>query len=361
MLISPIFAQFSWYELLKGTLTPDLMNFWLKKINPIWSFDQAVAQIVDRQMTAEGTMTFVLKLNRHTKIPKAGQHLAVRAQVNGVWVERSYSPSVLQNRPRHLMITVKQVTSGKLSQWFTQQAKIGDVVQLGQPFGEFAWPQDGHPIVLLAAGSGITPMISLLRDWPQKSDAHVQLHYWVSHREQACFVEELLRLQQSKPNFSFQLYLTQEPALHAHERQGRLSAAQFFEYAELEQSHILVCGSADFVSTAQISLPSVYQWHVEAFSPPVHPVEVSNQQVTITLQRQQKILKIPIGQSILVALETAGIAHPSGCRMGLCNTCACSKLSGTTEHLLSHDQRHEVDSALRICISAAKTDLILDL
>lgn len=362
MLISPISAQFSWSGLLKATLTPDLINFWLKKLNPIWSFDQAVAQIVDRQETAKGSVTFVLKLNRHAKIPKAGQHLAVRAQVNGVWVERSYSPSMLQNRPRHLIITVKQVASGKLSQWFMQQAKVGDVLQLGQPFGEFAWPQAQHSVVLLAAGSGITPMISLLRDWSQKPDLRpVQLRYWVSYREQACFVEELLFLQQSKPNFSFQLYLTQEQPLHTHERQGRLSAEQFLEYAEPEQSHVLVCGSADFVHTAQASLPRVNQWQVEAFSPPVRPIEASNQQVTITLQRQQKRLTIPVGQSILVALEAAGMSHPSGCRMGLCNTCACPKTSGTTEHLISREQRHEVDSALRVCISTAKTDLILDL
>lgn len=352
----------SFRQLLLRTVSAELLNFWSGQINPLWSFDQALAQIVGRQATAEGSTTFVLRLNRHVNMPQAGQHLALRAQVNGVWIERSYSPSVLQDRPQHLSITIKQVAGGKLSQWFTQRAKIGDVLQLGQPFGELTWPQDQRPIVLLAAGSGITPMLSLLRDWQQQPDARpVQLRYWVSHREQACFVEELLCLQQAHPNFSFQLYLTQEQAIQAHERQGRIHSAQFAEQDNLQQSHVLACGSADFVSTAQTSLPSVYQWQVEAFTPPTLALEAGDQQVQVTLQRQQRSLTIPVGQSILAALEAVGIAHPSGCRMGLCNTCACAKLSGTTEHLIHHDQRHEADSALRICVSTAKTDLVLDL
>ncbi|MEC7119740.1 MAG: iron-sulfur cluster-binding domain-containing protein [Pseudomonadota bacterium] len=360
---SPALAtQPSLRRLVRDTLPSDLLNFWSSQLHPLWSVDQALAQVVGRQISAEGSVTLTLKTNRHVQMPKAGQHMAVRAQVNGVWVERSYSPSVLSDRPKHLSITIKQVEGGKLSTWLTQQAKIGDIVQLGSPFGALQLPQDQRPIVLLAAGSGITPMISLLRAWQQQPDARpIQLRYWVSRREQACFVEELLCLQQIQPNFSFQLYLTQERAIQAHEQQSRIHAEQFADLSDLDQSHVLACGSADFVQTAQASLPNVHQWQIEAFAPPVQSIAVSDQQVTVTLQRQQRTLHVPIGQSILSALEAAGIAHPSGCRMGLCNTCACAKLSGTTEHLIDRHQQHDADSALRVCVSTAKTDLVLDL
>ena len=250
-------------QLLQETLHNDLLNFWGSKIHPLWSVDQALAQIVGRQIIAEGSITLTLKVNRNVQMPQAGQHLMVQAQVNGVWVGRSYSPSLLPERPRHLRITIKQVENGKLSTWFNEQANMGDIVRLGQPFGDFQLPQDQRPIVMLAAGSGITPMMSLLRDWQQQPDARsVQLHYWVSHREQACFIEELLCLQEAQPNFSLRLYLTQQQATQAHEHSGRITSAHFAVHAKLEQSHLLACGSADFVQMAQAILPNVYQWQV---------------------------------------------------------------------------------------------------
>ena len=346
--------------LLRHALPTELLNFWGSRIHPLWSLDQALAQIVGRQVTAEGSISLILKANRNVQMPQAGQHLMVNAQINGTWVGRSYSPSLLPERSRHLSITIKQVDGGKLSTWLTTQAKVGDIVRLGQPFGDFRLSQDQRPVVMLAAGSGITPMISLLRDWQQQPNARpIQLHYWVSRREQACFIEEFLCLQQMQPNFSFQLYLTQERAIQAHERQGRICVEQFADLHDIAQSHVLACGSADFVQAAQTSLPQVYQWQVEAFAPPAQPIAAKR--VQITLRRQQRSLTVPVGQSILTALEAAGVQHPSGCRMGLCNTCACSKLSGMTEHLIHHQQQHDAEPALRLCVNTAKTDLVLDL
>lgn len=207
-------------QLLQETLHNDLLNFWGSKIHPLWSVDQALAQIVGRQIIAEGSITLTLKVNRNVQMPQAGQHLMVQAQVNGVWV---------------------------------------------------------------------------------------------SHREQACFVEELLCLQEAQPNFSLRLYLTQQQATQAHEHSGRITSAHFAVHAKLEQSHLLACGSVDFVQMAQAILPNVYQWQVEAFSPPALSTATSDQRVQITLQRQQRSLSVPVGQSILTALEAAGIAHPTGC------------------------------------------------
>ncbi|MDR9778969.1 2Fe-2S iron-sulfur cluster-binding protein, partial [Rhizobium hidalgonense] len=103
----------------------------------------------------------------------------------------------------------------------------------------------------------------------------------------------------------------------------------------------------------------------ESFSPPqlsvLNATNDQQQTVQIFLQKQQRSIGVPVGQSILMALENEGIAHPSGCRMGLCNTCACGKISGTTQHLISGDQQHDADSALRVCVSTAQNDLILDI
>jgi ferredoxin len=64
---------------------------------------------------------------------------------------------------------------------------------------------------------------------------------------------------------------------------------------------------------------------------------------------------------LLSALEDAGMKPASGCRMGICNTCACGKRTGTTRHLHTGDIQHEPVSALRLCVNSAGSDLILDL
>lgn len=360
-------------DLLTHTVNAEMVNFWAEKLNPLWRIGQPVAKIVSRQVSAKDTVTLLLAPNKYVQKPQAGQHLMVGAEVQGVRIARSYSSSSIPNRPNLLSITVKQVSGGKLSQWLCQQAKVGDVLFLGQPFGEFTWPEQHNAVMLLAAGSGITPMISLLRQHvTQKSHSKqpVQLHYWVSEREQACFVDELLALQKIQPQFSFYLHLTRQASQHAHEQQGRIDSNQLFnelaQSAELANMHVLACGSAGFVTSAQQLLQDrVASWQAEAFSPP-KPTPVldniaENATVEIRLQQQQRTLTVPVGQSILTALEAEGIAHPNGCRMGLCNTCACPKLSGTTQNLIDGNEQHEADSALRVCVSSARSNLILDI
>lgn len=346
-------------EFVQQALGAETLNFWMSKINPVWSVQRSLGKIVERHVEAKDSVTLVIKPNKNAALPQAGQHIMISAEVNGVRIARSYSTRAVKGKPALFAMTVKQVEGGKLSTWLCQQAKIGDVLHLGQPFGELQFPADQQPVLLLAAGSGITPMISLLQQ--QKFNRLVQLHYWVKTREEACFVAEFLALQQTQPAFSFHLHLTQQSAEQTYEQQGRIQAEQF-AIDDLTNAHVLVCGPAGFVATAQQMMQShVLSWQAEAFSPPILKAADSTETIEITLQQQQRTLTVPVGQSILSALEAEGISHPVGCRMGLCNSCACGKVSGTTKHLISGVEQHEADSALRVCVSTARSNLVLDI
>ncbi len=72
-------------------------------------------------------------------------------------------------------------------------------------------------------------------------------------------------------------------------------------------------------------------------------------------------MTLPRGESLLVALEAQGLRPASGCRMGICNTCSCGKQSGVTRHTHTGELAGEPVSALKLCISSAATDLVLDL
>jgi ferredoxin len=83
--------------------------------------------------------------------------------------------------------------------------------------------------------------------------------------------------------------------------------------------------------------------------------------VQVTLARSARVLTLPRGASLLEALEAAGVTPPSGCRMGICNTCACGKRAGSTRHLHTGALEHEPVTALRLCVNRASSDLILEL
>ena len=88
---------------------------------------------------------------------------------------------------------------------------------------------------------------------------------------------------------------------------------------------------------------------------------VDTRDVTVMLARSNRVLSVPSGQPLLAALEAQGMKPKYGCRMGICNTCACGKTAGTTQDLNSGDLCAEPVSALRLCVSRACTDLTLDL
>ena len=81
----------------------------------------------------------------------------------------------------------------------------------------------------------------------------------------------------------------------------------------------------------------------------------------VELARSGRILTLPRGVPLLAALEAEGVKPKSGCRMGLCNTCACGKRAGTTRHLLDGLEDAEPATALRLCVAVPRTDLVLDL
>ena len=81
----------------------------------------------------------------------------------------------------------------------------------------------------------------------------------------------------------------------------------------------------------------------------------------VQLSRSGRTLSLPRGQSLLEGLEAQGLRPKYGCRMGICNSCACARQSGTTRHLLTGERSNEPTAQVRLCISAPSTDLILDL
>jgi len=128
----------------------------------------------------------------------------------------------------------------------------------------------------------------------------------------------------------------------------------------LEHSTVYACGSSGFVATAERLFASAKLFKSEAFSMSLND-EADTGFVNVTLTQSKKIVTIPKGQSILVSLEQQNIRPTHGCRMGICNKCACNKAEGSTKNLVNGAQNTEPGNLLKICVNSAQTDLVIDL
>ena len=121
-------------------VAPPVFDFWAAKVNRSWSWERPLACIVDRRQESADAVTLTLRANGHWRGFAAGQHVNVTAEIGGVRVTRSYSPSGAPGSRRMLQITVKAIEGGRLSRHLCQAARVGDVLELGQAFGAMTLP-----------------------------------------------------------------------------------------------------------------------------------------------------------------------------------------------------------------------------
>ncbi|MDO7225289.1 ferredoxin reductase [Acinetobacter baumannii] len=344
-------------SLTQAVFDKNMANFWLQKINPLWSVQHGLVQIVKKEFVAHDTVSLTLKCNRLVKMGAAGQHHPVIVEIAGRCYERTYS--LTQIDAEHLRLTVKKVADGIVSNWFIADSKIGDVFELGQPYGDMQQNIQTPKLIMLAAGSGITPMLSLItaiKQSQQLEKTQVQLLYWVKQRSDAAFTEYFEQVAEQNPNFSYQVFYTQETP-----NDERLNAEHLALVEGIENSTVYACGPSGFVSTVEQLFEKAPTVLTEAFSLTNESSADDIGYVNVTLTQSNKVIAIPKGQSILVSLEHEGLKPTHGCRMGICNKCVCSKTQGSTRNLLNGSQNTEPSQLLKICVNSAQSDLVIDL
>ncbi|MBB5736666.1 ferredoxin-NADP reductase [Xanthomonas campestris] len=343
-------------RLARRLVSPQLFDFWATRLNPLWTLERPMARLVARTAASSNAVTLVLRPNGHWRGLQAGQHVSLGVEIEGRRLLRSYSPTVLADG--RLAITVKAIEGGLVSRYLAGAAPIGTVVSLDPAFGDMLLPTAPTPLLLLAAGSGITPMRALLQAAAQAGmPMDVDLLYWVRQRDEACFVDEFEAMAAAYPRLRVRLLATREGTAPA----ARIDTYPLEQIADLSARHVMVCGPGGFVQAARARLQGrVAAFQAEAFSvPTLEDGEAGD--VQVQLSRSGRTLSLPRGQSLLEGLEAQGLRPKHGCRMGICNSCACARQSGTTRHLLTGERSNEPTAQVRLCISAPSTDLILDL
>jgi ferredoxin-NADP reductase len=348
-------------------VNPGIFDFWVSKLNPAWSWDRPLARVVERKVEALDTVTLVLKPNVHCGKFVPGQHINVTAEVNGRRTTRSYSLTGMPRRDGHLSLTIKRVDKGVLSTHLCQHTQVGDVLELGAAFGAMTLPAKPEgEWLFLAAGSGITPLMSLTRSLAaQNMPVDLTLIYWAKTRAELCFARELRALAAQFPRFKLQFVLENEAQLLQGEESGLINAGQLARVVgDLSAKQVYACGPSGFVNAARsLTEGQVRSFMAEGFTPaaPITVTDAATATVKVHLTASQRDLEIPTNLSILDALEAQGIRPKVGCRMGVCHTCVCTRAEGTTLDMQTGEQDAQPGMDVRICMSRARTDLTLDL
>lgn len=332
----------------------EFIDFWGRHFSRTFSWDRILARVRAIEPASASAVTLTLRANRHWPGGLPGQHVNLTVEIDGVRHTRCYSLSAPVDG-RRLQLTIGAVEGGLVSTHLRTRLRLGEVLELSAPYGELTLPATlTQPWLLLAAGSGITPVMALLEAMAERGmPVPVTLGYWASRRAEHCFDARLDALAARFPQFRLRRIATRGadagPRLDAEWLAGEAPA--------LAESVVQASGPAAFLAHARALCTAAVEFRAEAL--PL-PNAAGAGVVRVTLARSGRALDLPRGQPLLPALEAAGVKPAYGCRRGICNTCACPRLAGAS-HDLRDGSGGSGPAMVRLCVHAADSDLTLEL
>lgn len=291
---------------------------------------------------------------------QAGQYLTVSLQVAGQEERRAYSFSSSPFTDANLAITVKKVDGGAVSPIMNDQLRAGDMIQLMPPMGKFTTsinPANRKQYVLFGGGSGITPVMSILKSvLSQEPNSKVVLIYTNRDEASIIFKDQLKALEaQYAGRLTIFHALDNAPAGFAG-NSGRMMAADYAQVsAQLESdgypTEYFICGPGGMMEQVKEGLKqrgiADDLVHNEYFSTPVSskpatqtivaPVmdeeedDFGPNKATIFFNGDEFQIEIPDGMTILEAAKDQDVDPPYACQMGVCTTCRAKVLEGSAK------------------------------
>lgn len=192
---------------------------------------------------------------------RAGQHVEVRLTApDGYRAQRAYSIASAPEDPNSIELAIEKLETGEVSPFFHEVAQVGDEIELRGPIGgHFIWQtSDGGPVLLAGAGSGVAPLMSMIRHHTNgKSDVPMLLLLSARSWEDVIFRDELLALDGKKGAFKLVVTITREPPQRAGDYGRRIDTPMIDEVLQrlpVPLKRAFVCGSNPFVSVASEAL-----------------------------------------------------------------------------------------------------------
>ena len=349
---------------LEALATPHGIDRYLELVNPMLTVRELRAEVTEVQRPTEDSTRLTLRPTRQWKGFEAGQFVSVSIDIDGVRRTRCYSPACSQHRSDGLLeLTVKAHPEGLVSQYLHANARPGMVVGLGQADGTFRLPTPRpDKILLVSGGSGITPVMSMLRtlcDEDHRGEV-VFLHYAFGPQHVA-YLDELQQLAEQHPNVRLVLAYTEGEQRSGH-LHGLFHAGHLDEVAPwYADAQTYLCGPPGLMTAVRAHFAGrglAQRLHSEDFAPaPVVPVDG---EVTGSTSFGE-VTTANAGDTLLEQAEAAGLSPEHGCRMGICFSCTQVKTSGCVQNIRTGEVNSDPDTEVQLCISRAVGDVAIDI
>jgi ferredoxin-NADP reductase len=188
---------------------------------------------------------------------RAGQHVDVRLTApDGYQAERRYSIASAPERTDGIELAIERLDDGEVSPFFHEVAEIGDAIELRGPIGgHFVWSvEDGGPLLLLGGGSGVVPLMSMLRHRAARgSNVPALLLFSARTWEDVIFRDELIAMHDKNDGFNLALALTRDEPRRPEDfgrRVDRAMVAELMTRLPAPPRHVFICGGNPFVEAA---------------------------------------------------------------------------------------------------------------
>lgn len=341
--------------------TPLVPDDYLALMNPAWSARELTGTIVRVQPETEQASTIVVRPSFRRPGHRSGQYLRIGVEINGVRHWRAYSLTSDPDHPDGLVsITVKYVASGKMSPYFTRSAQPGSMVFLGDVEGEFRLP-DSLPerSLFISAGSGVTPIWSMLRDLERRDALGDVFHVHCARTaDEVIFGDYLRRMHNAYQGYTLLEHLTSEAE--------RITAEDLDDVCpDWRERETFLSGPRDMIDAMQAHWKEhgdPFRLHIERFQPIIGrgDAEVGTGG-TVHFRVTDVQATCGVGVSILVGGERAGGLLPFGCRMGICHTCVGKLRSGQVRDLRTGELHAAEGQTVRTCVNAPEGHVEIDL
>ncbi|MFT4126759.1 MAG: hybrid-cluster NAD(P)-dependent oxidoreductase [Gordonia sp. (in: high G+C Gram-positive bacteria)] len=334
---------------------------------------------VERAQLTHTMATFTFRtVEPRTFVFNPGQFLTIGIDIDGRSVQRCYSISSSPTRPDTLSISVKRKAGGHVSNWLHDTMAPGMTVTAGGPLGRFSYV--GHTaekFLFISAGSGITPVMSMLRaategyrtEW--ESPDIVFLHS-ARTPDDIPFRAELEEIAAGHPGVRISFACTRlteaDPAPEWYGHRGRIDADVLARICpDLAEREVFLCGPGQFRSGVRSALlasgSSLDHIHEESFGLllPTPGEEIADG-VRVDFTRRARRITVGPGTTILAAAAAAGVTLPSSCGVGLCGSCKVTKVSGDV--VMNHQggirAKEIAQGKILLCCSEPLSPVVID-
>lgn len=339
----------------------------LARLDPTLSLRAIRARVVAVHEETHDVKTYVLRPNARFGTFRPGSYVTLHLSINGRPVRRTYSLSSAPSRDGLLAITVKRVPGGLVSNWLADTLVPGDVLELTGPQGQFVLPsQPVRKLLMISAGSGITPVMSMLRHLVNlDSKSEITFVHFARSPRDLIFGRELTELAERLPNLRV-VTCVEEANESWTGLRGRFTSDMLDEVApEFRTMDSFLCGPSPFMKAVMQAFEraeaDLSKLRYELFSPEfdVSAVLDRAQVVRFAKSNVEALSNRPL--TVLAEAEARGVQIESGCRAGRCGTCRCRKKRGRVVNMVTGATSGDGEEMIYACVSVPQGTVEVDL